>query len=118
MINPPDLRDCDILVSFRDAEWDGWMCREWKSGVKLVNAGVAGRPIISQGSAAMTEIVTHGCVISLPYHLRDAFDHCQMQTRRQAAFVAAEDSAFAYTVNAISRNYREILKSIARAEAA
>ncbi len=118
VINPPDLRECDILVAFRDGEWDGWMCREWKSGVKMVNAGVAGRPIISDESAARREILPHGCVIGSPDDIWDAFELWAPLDKRQSAVVGGEDSAYAYSLGAIAREYRQILQGVAKAKAA
>lgn len=60
VINPPDLSQADILVAFRGGQWDGWICRQWKSGVKVVNAICAGRPIITQSSAAWCELQPDG----------------------------------------------------------
>lgn len=114
VINPPDLRDCDILVAFRDGQWDGWMCREWKSGVKVVNAGVVGRPIITDDSAARREIIPHGCSIRTHDDLPHAFNEWYPLAKRESAVTGAEDSAHAYTLTAVAKTYSQILQAVAR----
>ena len=57
LINPIDLRVADLLVAFRDGKWNGWMCQNWKSDVKGVNAFVAGRPIITSDGDYSAEAV-------------------------------------------------------------
>src|SRR4029078_333737 len=83
VINPPDLRDCHILVVFRDGTHDGWMCRNWKSGVKLVNALASGRPLICQPSAAALEIGGSRYCICEPDDLPGVFDLWSRHTSRR-----------------------------------
>lgn len=60
------LSNADLVIALRDGQHDGWMCREWKSGVKLVNALSLGLPVIAQPSAAWREIRPDGqCIDSL-----------------------------------------------------
>lgn len=107
-LNPIDLRTCDLLVAFRDGRWDGWMCREWKSGVKLVNALAAGRPIITQDSAAFREIRPFGMAIEKPEELSDAFGmFASVKAREQAARNRTYEQ---YTIHAIAMNYRMLLQ--------
>ncbi len=107
VVNPLDLRDCDFMVSFRDGDWDGWMCREWKSGVKIVNAIAAGRPIVSGYSAAWVEIrPTGACGIGLGA-IGKAFDWYSPNNRRPPELRAEQ-----FTVGAVAERYRNIIKGV------
>jgi hypothetical protein len=106
VINPPDLRVVDLFVAFRDGPWDGWICREWKSGVKVVNAMAAGRPIITQDSAAERELQPIGTVIETPAQLADACAYWGPVSVRQDAVRAA-----AFTLEAVAAQYRQILET-------
>lgn len=111
VINPPDLRAADIIVAFRDGQWDGWMCREWKSGVKIVNALAAGRPIIGQISAGMRELWPAGSVVETGAELTAAFDAWSDLTRRQAAVEQSIQRAPAYALASVAATYRRILSA-------
>ncbi len=111
-VNPSDLGAMDLLVAFRDGPWDGWMCREWKSGVKAVNAIAAGRPFISQDSAAVRELLPTGSVVESAADLDVAFDLWAPRPRREMAFVAAQRAAPAFTVTAIATLYRTVLQTV------
>jgi hypothetical protein len=63
VINPPDLSTADVLVALRGEPWDGWVCRHWKSGVKYGNAIAAGRPVLTQSTAAFRELRPTGVAI-------------------------------------------------------
>jgi len=107
VINPPDLSDADIIVAFRDGQWDGWMCREWKSGVKAVNAIAVGRPFISQECAAVTEIRPAGSQINAK-ELSNAFDFWANNEMRAEAGLQAACHEFALPW--VARSYRSILE--------
>lgn len=112
-INPDDLREADILVAFRDGPWDGWICREWKSGVKLVNAMVAGRPVIGQASAAWAELDPAGTVIETPDALEAAFDAWSPSAPRQAVAEAGHAHAARFALDAIAARYRALVEEVA-----
>lgn len=116
VINPANLADADIIVAFRDAEWDGWICQEWKSGVKVVNAMTAGRPIVSQPSAAMRELQPFGTVVDDISDLPAALDAWVAPERRRLAVMPGRVAEFTLA-NAADR-YRRILHSIVKAQAA
>lgn len=105
VINPPHLSGADIIVAFRDGQWDGWACRNWKSGVKLVNAIAAGRPVITQPSAAWDEIQPAGSAIDTPDELSAEFDHWSDLTRR--ANIARGRAAF--SLGRVAADYGAIL---------
>lgn len=108
VINPPDLRTVDLLVAFRDGAWDGEICRAWKSGVKLVNAVCAGRPILTQRSDAADEIGTISPVVDVIENLTDldrALDYWTPVERRQAVYEHSARTASAFTVEAIVETY-------------
>lgn len=112
VINPKDLREADILVAFRDGQWDGWICREWKSGVKVVNAIAAGRPLVSQDSAAVREIQPFGSVIDSPDGLARAFDHWADVDARSVVAEASRDRALSYRLESVAVHYRTVLEAL------
>lgn len=117
-INPPDLSTCDLLVALRDGPWDGWMCREWKSGVKLGNAIAAGRPVITQPTASFRELHPFGGVIEDIHALPRAVDRWLAWSARQAIAEFASARVDAYSVESVAGYYREILsRAMPRSEA-
>lgn len=117
-INPKNLPFCDVLVSFRDGKWDGEVCRRWKSGVKFVNAVVAGRPILSQPSAALDEIKPFGLTVDAPEHLGQALARVVDVPTRCLARTDSDFMASGFTVQAVARKYLDILAPIAERRAA
>lgn len=112
VVNPADLRDADLIVALREGPWDGWACREWKSGVKLVNAMAAGRPVLTQQTAAFREIEPPGSAIETVGDLEAAFDAWRSLGSRVAAADLCVDQAKAYTVAAVADQYRSILERV------
>lgn len=112
VINPTDLSAVDILVAFRDGMWDGWICEEWKSGVKVVNAVAAGRPIITQSTAAMREIGAAGTTVSGPELWSVGLDHWSDYGHRVEAYERAQSLAPAYQIEQIAAQYRLVLESV------
>jgi hypothetical protein len=104
-----DLWQADLLVALRDGPWDGPICRQWKSGVKLVNAIAAGRPVITQPSAAFRELQPPGSAIESVADLAAAFDTWTSLEARTRAYECARAQAPAYTLPAIAERYRTIL---------
>lgn len=117
VINPPDLRAADIIVAFRGERWDGPICRRWKSGVKYVNALSAGRPVLTQASAAQCEIAPHGQVIEQPSELETALSAWMSADARQQAYEDALVRYGAYTLPSVARQYHSILRSALEAAA-
>lgn len=112
VVNPPDLSKVDVLVSLRGEQHDGEVCRRWKSGVKFVNALVAGRPIVSQSCAAQTEMALPGAVVASAGDLSAALQRAIEQ--RESAYVNALAHAHNYTLEAVAERYRSILEQTAR----
>lgn len=117
VVNPPDVRIADVFVSFRDGKWDGWACRQWKSGVKYVNAIVAGRPVITQPSAAFVELHPVGELVTHQEDLVDALTSATRDAVREAAYVQAVQRAQAFTVDAVADRYRVLLTDALRCAA-
>lgn len=46
VINPAHLADVDVVLALRGGQWDGYVQRHWKSGVKMSNAHGSGTPFI------------------------------------------------------------------------
>lgn len=111
-INPSDLGSVDIVVSFRDGIWDGWICRQWKSGVKIVNAIAAGRPVITQASAPFDELGHAGTVIESVDDLDDALDRWTPVSSRRDVFDQSLLRAREFTVAAVADRYRAILANV------
>jgi len=107
VINPPDLAAADLIVAFRDGPWDGWMCRQWKSGVKAVNALAAGRPFLSQACQGSEEGI--GSAVDSPADLEAAFDHWRDHAVRQAVVERARTLAPARTVEAVAAHFQAVL---------
>lgn len=111
VVNPPDLRVADILVAFRDGEWDGWICREWKSGVKFVNAIAVGRPILRQDSAASREVDPAGSVVESREQLEAALDAWADLSVRDAVVLRSRKRACDVTVDSVAQTYRQLLEA-------
>jgi hypothetical protein len=109
VINPPNLADADLLVALRDGPWDGWMCRHWKSGVKLVNAIAAERPILTQPSAAWQEIAPPGSIVATAEDLARAFAAWESHDARLAAAETCALLAPIYQIDVLATRYRRIL---------
>lgn len=117
VVNPPDLRAVDVLVSFRDGKWDGWACREWKSGVKYVNAICAGRPIVTQPAAAYRELHPAGELVTHPVDLVDSLAYVTRDEMRELAYQDGLDRAASFTVEAIATQYAQMLLRATKAAA-
>jgi hypothetical protein len=111
VVNPKDLREADLLVAFRDGEWDGWICREWKSGVKAVNAIAAGRPLLTQDAASVREIAPEGAIVEAPEALGLALDDWADYRRRSFVAEVSRDRALPYRLDAIAAQYRTVLEA-------
>ena len=112
VVNPQSLADADIVVALRDGQWDGEICRQWKSGVKLVNAIAAERPVITQHSAAAFEINTPALPVENTADLDEALD---IWTSHERRLQVAHDCAVLsrnYTLGAIAGMYRLLLSSV------
>ncbi len=112
VINPPDLGAMDLLVAFREDPWDGWICREWKSGVKVVNAIAAGRPIVTQASAAVRELSPSSSVLATTDAVAGAFDDWSALGVRERTVQDCAERAPEGTLSAIADRYRQILQSV------
>lgn len=109
VVNPPDLGQADILVAFRDGQWDGWICRQWKSGVKVVNAICAGRPILTQACAAFDELQPAGTTVEDVSRIGDALDVYSVLEKRQLAVELSVRESADFSVQAVADEYQAIL---------
>jgi len=116
-VNPPDLSTMDILVSLRGGAWDGWICRQWKSGVKVVNAMLAGRPVIAQHCAAMEELWPSGSTVETEAELAAALDFWADADRRRMVVESSRAIAEAYSLRAVAETYRGHLAAVVKAGA-
>lgn len=105
--NPDDLSAVDLVLALRSGVWDGWICREWKSGVKLVNAMAAGRPVITQPSAAFREVCPVGATVESPGDLSVALDRCAAADVRTLAL--EQPGLAALTLEQVAAQYQRIL---------
>jgi hypothetical protein len=111
-INPPSLSDADIVVGFRDGQWDGWMARHWKSGVKVVNAIAAGRPFIGQDSAARSELQPEGSIVETREELGAALDSWASYEIRAEVVERSLARVEQFTVSAVAAKCRQILHTV------
>jgi hypothetical protein len=118
LVNPPDLRAADIVVTFRDGPWDGYMCQQWKSGVKVGNAIAAGRPIIGQPSAALAELHAPSTTIDRADYLDAALDAWTPYAARAAAVDVCRTLAPSVRLANVAQQYRQILTTVRAACAA
>lgn len=114
VINPQNLADADTVVALRGEQWDGAVCRRWKSGVKYVNAIAAGRPVITQASAAWDELQPSGCLVERSDELEHALHSLLPADVRQRCFAETQRLAPRYTLVNVAHHYREILQDCAR----
>lgn len=111
-----NLREADLVVALRDAQWDGDLCRRWKSGVKLVNAIAAERPVIVQRCAAFSEIEPYGYLFG-----GDASDAEQVELalwnlgdikQREAAAEHNRRLASRFAIETVARQYHAVLAAV------
>lgn len=114
VINPPNLADADLVVALRGERWDGEVCRRWKSGVKYVNAIAAGRPVITQPSAAWDEIQPPGRIVDHPAELETALRALVPADARHYCFAQAQVQAKRYTLAPVAKQYLDMLSTVAR----
>lgn len=107
IINPKSLANADVVVAFRGDPWDGWACRQWKSGVKYVNALVAGRPIMTQASAAFDEIKPVGIVIEQPDRVAEAIQAAW--EKRREAYTLGLKRRGEFALHTIAKQYRSVI---------
>jgi hypothetical protein len=88
------------------------MCREWKSGVKLGNAVAAGRPVITQNSAAFREIAPPGWAIETEEQLESALDQLTTLHARTLAYEECREIAGRYTLPSVAEQFRVILTRV------
>ncbi len=112
VLNPPDLAAADLIVAFRDGPFDGWMCRQWKSGVKIANAIAAGRPILTQPSAAWEDLAPTGGALELPEDLDEALDAVTTRGFLDGAFEQHRRLARPHRLDAVADHYRQILEGV------
>lgn len=117
VVNPEDLRELDVVVSFRGGKWDGAICRQWKSGVKCVNALAAGRPVLSQPCAALEEIGVTGALVDDPATMPAQLQRLMNPEFRQAAYEHSVIHAAAFSLETIAGRYRSIIDTTVRAAA-
>jgi hypothetical protein len=110
VVNPPSLADVDLLVAFRDGKWDGEVCRQWKSGVKYVNALTAARPILTQSHAAFAEIQPQGRLLDDPSELEAALEAYRPRSARWDAYVHSAHRSKEFALSAIAERYHGVLR--------
>lgn len=114
VVNPPTLAAADLVVALRGGPWDGWICREWKSGVKVSNAIGARRPIITQYTAAYRELRAPGSAIETWDHLEAAFEFWAPEAHRRAAAVECDTLAEPLSLAQVAGRYCAILEDACR----
>jgi len=118
IVNPPALTDVDLVVALRGGPWDGWICRNWKSGVKIANAILAGRPVLSEDSAAFSELRPVGAVVTDVDALSAALDRWADYGLRETAYQAGLERAHEFQVDILAQRYRGLLTRALTTESA
>lgn len=86
VVNPAQLADLDIVVALRGGQYDGWACRNWKSGVKLVNARATGTPFVGFPECGYKECASGGeRWVTTPEELETALDSLTPYRARKEA---------------------------------
>lgn len=101
--------DADIMLGLRDD--GGYVCANWKSGVKLANAHASGTPFIGQPEAGYLENST-GIEqwVATPAQLADAFDMLEPHPLRLE--IAERFRHKAYPVEHAARDLRKFLDAL------
>lgn len=111
-VNPPDLAEADVIVAFRGEQWDGPICRRWKSGVKYANAIALGRPVLTQRSEAFFEVGTCGALVDAPSALAGMLDLFASRQARQAAYEKAMERAPEFSLETAVQRYRHLFAQV------
>lgn len=113
LVNPTKLADADIVLALRDAEWQSYAMRAWKSNVKLANAHATGTPFVGQIESGYRETNTGAeAFIETPDMLGKAFDLLADQSTR--ATVSAQFLKATISVEQVSAQFRDELERVAR----
>jgi hypothetical protein len=115
VVNPLDIRELDIVVALRGDKHDGDVCRHWKSGVKLVNAIAAGRPVVTQPSAAFSEIEPVGVTLTDPMCVVAALH--QARALRVEAYEQGLRRVGEFDVSTVGQGYRRIVEAAVKVAA-
>lgn len=110
VVNPQNWADVDIVVALRDGAWDGWICRQWKSGVKVVNAIAAGRPLITQPTAAAGELMGDATFIEKIDDVGYALDEAAANT--DVFYESGRERSKPLTLDAVAADYLRILEKV------
>jgi hypothetical protein len=95
VINPPELAELDIVVSFRGGQWDGYAPHNYKSGVKLTNAHGSGTPFVGRREAGCAEMACGAEYwASSPGEISTAFDWLEPQSTREMISDRFRESAY------------------------
>lgn len=109
--NDRPVGEMDIVVAFRDAEFNGYVQRSWKSNVKLANAHGAGTPFIGPREEGYLDTATgFECWVDLPKQLSAAFDYLEPRETRQN--ISAEFRRNTITVQACARTLRDYVQAL------
>lgn len=83
VINPAALADLDIVVAFRHR--GGYVCKHWKSSVKMQNAHASGTPLVCQPESGYLENASGAEYwADTPKQLATSFDWLIDQSAREA----------------------------------
>lgn len=113
-INPLNYLNADVVIAMRAAPYDSYATRNWKSGIKLSNAQIAGMPFIGRNEAGYLEQMSGAELwaedaAAFATALDVLADPIERERRSEIMFQAAP------RLPAIAENYRRMLELIARA---
>lgn len=112
VVNPNDLSTVDIFVAFRDGKWDGWACRQWKSGVKYANAIVQGRPMLTTNCAAWREIPAEGDIVATATEIEPRLTELSRYDYRLGVWTRTRARVPEFSLATAAARYRQILQHV------
>lgn len=107
-INPSNYLEMDIIVAFRDAQYNGWVPSSWKSNVKLANAQAAGIAFVGGLDRAYVE--TAGPEDRLIENSGVALSRAFDELTDRAARESYRQSSHGYYLNRAANEYKYIIE--------
>jgi hypothetical protein len=114
VVNPASLGEIDAGIALRGGEWDGYMSRNYKSNVKLVNLQAAGRPaIVARNAAGYLETDGgHAFFVDSEDDIKKALDRLASADLRQRLFERQTAFAARFSLAAVADEFEAFFLSL------